>query len=155
MNVQVNSATGPLQQLNAPAAICIVFWPGTAGELTYWKVILVLPFVKEKASAGIPFTVKSLAWTVAGSTGQLRSILKTVGGVKKVVPQGGLVTEQGEEVGVGVAVGVDVAVAVGVDVGLDVGVGVGVPPPPGDWIPTVMGDPILKKPTVALALCGG
>jgi hypothetical protein len=114
-----------------------------------------LPFVKEKASAGIPFTVKSLAWTVAGSTGQLRSILKTVGGVKKVVPQGGLVTKQGEEVGVGVAVGVDVAVAVGVDVGLDVGVGVGVPPPPGDWIPTVMGDPVLKKPTVALALCGG
>ena len=155
MNVQVNSATGPLQQLKAPAAICIVFWPGTAGELTYWKVILVLPFVKEKASAGIPFTVKSLAWTVAGSTGQLRSILKTVGGVKTVVPQGGLVTEQGEEVGVGVAVGVDVAVAVGVDVGLDVGVGVGVPPPPGDWIPTVMGDSVLKKPTVTLALCGG
>ena len=58
--------------------------------------------------------------------------------------------------GLGVAVGVclGVAVAVGVGVGLPVGVGVGVPPPPGAWIATVMGDPILKKPTVALAVCG-
>jgi len=54
---------------------------------------------------------------------------------------------------VAVAVGVDVGVAVAVAVA--VGVGVGVPPPPGAWIPTVMGDPVLKKPTVALALCGG
>ena len=53
--------------------------------------------------------------------------------------------------GVAVAVGVGVAVAVAVAVG----VGVGVVPPPGAWIPTVMGDPVLKKPTVALALCGG
>jgi len=52
-----------------------------------------------------------------------------------------------------VDVGVEVAVAVAV--GVAVGVGVGVPPPPGAWIPTVMGDPALKKPTVALALCGG
>ena len=68
-------------------------------------------------------------------------------------------------VGVGVAVGVAVAVAVAVGVGVEVavavavavGVGVGVPPPPdpGAWIPTVIGDPVLKKPTVALALCGG
>jgi len=54
-------------------------------------------------------------------------------------------------VAVAVAVGVEVAVAVAVAVG----VGVGVPPPPGAWIPTVMGDPVLKNPTVALALCGG
>jgi hypothetical protein len=56
-------------------------------------------------------------------------------------------------VAVAVGVGVEVAVAVAVAVG----VGVGVPPPsdPGAWIPTVMGDPVLKKPTVALALCGG
>jgi hypothetical protein len=57
--------------------------------------------------------------------------------------------------GVAVAVGVGVAVAVAVAVGVVVGVGVGVVPPPGAWIPTVMGDPVLKKPTVALALCGG
>jgi hypothetical protein len=35
VNVQVNSGTGALQQLKALAAICIVFWPGTAGELMY------------------------------------------------------------------------------------------------------------------------
>jgi len=58
-------------------------------------------------------------------------------------------------VDVGVEVGVAVAVAVAVGVAVGVGVGVGVPPPPGAWIPTVMGDPVLKKPTVALALCGG
>ena len=51
----------------------------------------------------------------------------------------------GDGVGRGVAVGVAVAVAVGV----------GVAPPAGAWIATVMGDPVLKKPTVALALCGG
>jgi hypothetical protein len=36
-----------------------------------------------------------------------------------------------------------------------VGVGVGVPLPSGAWISTVMGDPVLKKPGVALAVCGG
>jgi hypothetical protein len=71
----------------------------------------------------------------------------------------------GVEVGVGVGVAVAVAVAVGVAVAVAVGVavtlavavavGVGVPPPPGAWISTMVGDPVLKKPTVALALCGG
>ena len=55
----------------------------------------------------------------------------------------------------GVGVGRGVAVGVGVDVGVGVGVGVGVPPPPGAWIATVMGDPVLKKPTVAFVTCGG
>ena len=70
---------------------------------------------------------------------------------------GGLGLAVGLGLGVGVAVGVDVGVEVGVAVAVadGVGVGVGVPPPPGAWIPTVMGDPVLKKPTVALALCGG
>ena len=53
----------------------------------------------------------------------------------------------GDGVGRGVAVGVAVAVAVGV--------GVGVPPPAGAWIATVMGEPVLKNPTLALAACGG
>ena len=61
----------------------------------------------------------------------------------------------GVEVGVGLGVAVAVGVGVAVAVAVAVGVGVGVPPPPGAWIPTVMGDPVLKKPTVALALCGG
>ena len=51
----------------------------------------------------------------------------------------------GDGVGRGVAVGVAVAVAVGV----------GVAPPAGAWIATIIGDPVLKNPTVALALCGG
>jgi hypothetical protein len=54
--------------------------------------------------------------------------------------------------GVGLAVGVEVGV--GVVVGVGVGVGVGVPPA-GAWIAAVMGEPVLKKPTVALAICGG
>ena len=57
-------------------------------------------------------------------------------------------------VAVGVGVGVGLAVALGVGVGLAVGVGVGVPPA-GAWIATVMGAPVLKKPTVASAFCGG
>jgi len=38
--------------------------------------------------------------------------------------------------------------------GVAVGVGVGVPPA-GAWIATIIGDPVLKKPTVALVVCGG
>jgi len=61
----------------------------------------------------------------------------------------------GVTVGVGVCVGVAVAVAVGVGVGLAVGVGVGVPSAMGAWITTVIGEPVLKKSTVASAFCGG
>ena len=63
----------------------------------------------------------------------------------------------GRIVAVGVAVGGGVAVAVAEGVGVSVGVGVGVPPPPspGAWISTVIGEPVLKYPTVALAVCGG
>jgi hypothetical protein len=53
-------------------------------------------------------------------------------------------------VAVAVAVGVGVAVAVAVGVGVGVGV-----PPAGATIATIIGEPVLKKPTVALALCGG
>ena len=65
----------------------------------------------------------------------------------------------GRTVAVGVAEGVGVTGGVGVTVGLGVavGVGVGVPPPPwpGAWISTVIGEPVLKYPTVELAVCGG
>jgi len=50
--------------------------------------------------------------------------------------------------GVGVGRGVGVAVAVGVGVGVTT-------PLLGAWISTVIGAPVLKKPTVALAVCGG
>ena len=61
----------------------------------------------------------------------------------------------GVPVGVGVAVAVAVAVAVGVTDGLAVGVGVGVAfSSTGACTNTGMGDPVLKKPTVALVMCG-
>ena len=40
-------------------------------------------------------------------------------------------------------------------VGVEVGVGVGVVGTLGAWIATGMGDPVLKKPTVAFSVCGG
>lgn len=65
----------------------------------------------------------------------------------------------GRDLGIGVVLGVGVGrgVAVGVEVGVavGVGVGVGVPPPAGAWIATVIGDPVLKKSTVASVACGG
>jgi len=69
----------------------------------------------------------------------------------------GCAVGRGLGVALGVGVGVTVAegVGVGVGVGLGVGVGVGVPTPLGAWISTVIGDPVLKNPTVALAVCGG
>jgi len=82
-------------------------------------------------------------------------------GVGRGRPTGlGLAVGEGLAVDVGVAVGDDigvevgVAVAVGVGVELAVGVGVGVPPV-GPWIAAIIGEPVLKKPTVALELCGG
>ncbi len=58
-------------------------------------------------------------------------------------------------VAVGVAVAVAVGVAVAVAVAVAVGVGVGVLVPVGAWIATVLGEPVLKYPTVAFASCGG
>ena len=52
------------------------------------------------------------------------------------------------------AVAVAVEVGVAVAVGVAVGVGVGVPPA-GAWIATIIGEPVLKNPTMALAACGG
>ena len=80
-----------------------------------------LPFASAKLFAGIPFTVKSLACTVAGSTPPLTSIMKSVGWLN-ITPGQEVVTEQ--PVGVGVTVAV--AVAVGVGLAVVVGVGVGV-----------------------------
>ena len=62
----------------------------------------------------------------------------------------------GVALGVGVTVGLGVAVGLALGVGLTVGVGVGVTTPPlGAWISTVIGEPVLKKPTVALTVWGG
>ena len=65
----------------------------------------------------------------------------------------------GVAVPLGVAVAPGVGVEVGVDVGATVGVGVGLAPPQtsgaGPWIATLIGAPVLKKPIVAVAACGG
>ena len=57
--------------------------------------------------------------------------------------------------GRGLGGGLDLGVGVGRGVTVGVGVGVGVAPPAGAWIATIIGEPVLKKPIVALAACGG
>ena len=61
----------------------------------------------------------------------------------------------GRVLGIGLGRGVGVGRGVAVGVGLGVAVGVGMPPPAGAWIATVIGDPVLKKSTVAFVACGG
>jgi hypothetical protein len=72
-----------------------VFCPPTTGELLKWKVIVSSPLLMISLSAGVPLTVKSLAWTVAGSAGPLRLTVNSVGAVATTVrPQMVLVTVQ-------------------------------------------------------------
>jgi hypothetical protein len=68
-----------------------------------WKVIVVLPLLSANELAGVPLTVKALAWTVAGLAGALRLIMKSVGWLNITLGQE-VVTEQPEGVGVGVGV---------------------------------------------------
>ena len=104
-----------------------MFWPCVTGVVLKWNTMVMLPFCKAKASAGTPFTVKSVGWTVAGSTGSLTLTTKSVGAVPVITPpQAELVTWQAIGVAVGVEVGVAAAVAVGVGVAVAVGVGVDV-----------------------------
>jgi hypothetical protein len=56
--------------------------------------------------------------------------------------------------GVGRGLGGGLGLGDGVGLGVAVGVGVGVPPV-GAWIATIMGEPVLKNPTVAFVLTGG
>jgi len=73
----------------------MVLRPGTTGMKKKWKVIVVLPFVTATEPAWTPLILKSLAWTVDGSTGSLMFTTKSVGRVKMVIALEGLVTEQG------------------------------------------------------------
>ena len=52
---------------------------------------MVLPLLNATVFAGIPFTVKSLAWTVAGFTGSVRLITKSTGWVLMMLLQAGVV----------------------------------------------------------------
>jgi hypothetical protein len=75
--------------------------PCLAGDVLKWKLIVMSPFVKATVSAGIPFTVKSLASRVAGSTASVTSTSKITGGggPKAKRSQGPLViTEHGPAV---------------------------------------------------------
>ena len=128
MNAQVNSFTGcPLPwHMKAPAGICMVFWPCTTGEALKWKVMPVP--ATPSSSAGVPLTVKSLGWTLDGSTGAPMLTTKSVTWVKTVLSQAGWVpiTVHCASLADGDAAGVVVAVGVAVAVGVGVGVGVGV-----------------------------
>jgi hypothetical protein len=85
-----------------------------------------------KLFAEIPFTVKSLACTVAGSTPPLTLTMKSVGAVPVMtLPQTELVTEQP------VGVGVGVKVAVGVGVGLSAA---------AQYLPPVFKEPLPSSP---------
>jgi hypothetical protein len=84
----------------------MVLMPGVAGELLKIKLIVVSPFDRLTLSAGIRFTVKSLASRVAGSTGSLTLRLNSVGGAVTIPPQPAVLTEQGGGVGVGVGLGI-------------------------------------------------
>ena len=112
----------------APAGIFMRFGPCTTGEALKWKVMVPPPPLIMSLSAGIPLTVKSLGWTVAGSTGALMPTTKSVSWVKTVLSQAGWepTTEQGGSIGVGLAVAVAVAVAIGVAVEVAVAVAVAV-----------------------------
>jgi hypothetical protein len=109
----MNSSTGPLvSQLKAPAGTCIVFMPGTAGEVLKTNSTVRSPLDKVTFSAGIPFTVKSLASRVAGSTGSLTSRVKETGSTEMIAPQvkkGRVVTEQGAAVSEATPINVIVA----------------------------------------------
>ena len=91
-----------------------MFWPFSTGDAVKWKVIVVLLLVSMAAFAGIPLHVKSLGCRVAGFTGPLVLMIKSVNWVWTSMPQMGLVTVQaGEPLGVAVALGVGVGVGVG------------------------------------------
>jgi hypothetical protein len=119
--VQLNSGADLPQQVKAPL-ISIVFTPGTTGEVLKWKVILTKSDTVQE-SAGTLFTVRPLA--SQKSRGQLTPTVKSVGGVKKVLPQPSALLTTHVSVGVGVGL-TGVAVTVGVGVGVTVTVGVGV-----------------------------
>jgi len=100
--------------------------------------------------------MQSSQWLpVSAVPGTIRSVPEVIVMVQLTVGVGvGVGVGVNVAVGVGVRVGVGLAVAVAVGDGLAVGVGVGVPPA-GAWIATMVGDPVLKYPTVALTPCGG
>jgi hypothetical protein len=88
----------------------MVLRPCVTGVVLKWNTMVMFPFSKAKAFAGVPFTVKSVGSTVAGNTGSLTLRTKSVGAVPVITaPQAALLTWQGMEVAVGVGVGLGAA----------------------------------------------
>src|SRR5206468_1794183 len=79
-------------RLKAPAGIFIVCGPCVVtGVLLKWKVSVVLPLLNATVFAAIPFTVKSVGWTVVVSTASVRLIMKSTGWVLITLLQAGVV----------------------------------------------------------------
>ena len=143
----------------APAGISMRFRPCPTGEALKWKVIVPPPPLIMSLSAGIPLTLKSLGWTVAGSTGALMLTTKSVNWVNTVLLQAGWepTTEQGGSIGVGlaVAVAVAVAIAVAVEVAVAVAVAVEVAVAVGVGVRVAVGVTVTVALAVAVAVAVG
>jgi len=143
----------------APAGISMRFRPCPTGEAVNWKVMLSPPPLIMSPSAGIPLTLKSLGWTVAGSTGALMLTTKSVNWVNTVLLQAGWepTTEQGGSIGVGlaVAVAVAVAIAVAVEVAVAVAVAVEVAVAVGVGVRVAVGVTVAVALVVAVAVAVG
>jgi hypothetical protein len=67
-------------RVNASAGICIVCTPCVVtGDVLKVKVMVRSPLLKESESAAIPFTVKSLGWTLLSLTASLKLTSNCVG----------------------------------------------------------------------------
>ena len=143
----------------APAGISMRFRPCPTGEAVNWKVMVSPPPLIMSPSAGIPLTLKSLGWTVAGSTGALMLTTKSVNWVNTVLLQAGWepTTEQGGSIGVGlaVAVAVAVAIAVAVEVAVAVAVAVEVAVAVGVGVRVAVGVTVAVALAVAVAVAVG
>ena len=80
MKLQLKCSKGrPVKrQAKAPAGISMRFRPCPTGEALKWKVMVSPPPLITSLSAGIPLTLKSLGWTVVGSTGAKMLTTKSV-----------------------------------------------------------------------------
>ena len=59
----------------------MILRPCVTGVVLKWNTMVLFPFTKVTASAGVQFTVRAFAWTLAGSAGSLKLTTKSVGGV--------------------------------------------------------------------------
>jgi hypothetical protein len=75
----MNSATGPLPQLKAPAEIKMTLLYPVTGVVLKWNTMVVFAFCKVNMFAGMQFTRKSFALTLAGSAASLKLTTKLVG----------------------------------------------------------------------------